>query len=71
MTQELLKRINFLAKKSREEGLTEEEKAEQADLRAQYIKSFRQGLENTLSNVYIMDTKGNKKKVQKKKTIKH
>lgn len=71
MTQELLKRINFLAKKAREEGLTEEEKAEQADLRAQYIKSFRQGLENTLSNVYIMDTKGNKKKVEKKKTIKH
>ncbi len=71
MTQELLKRINFLAKKSREEGLTEEEKAEQAQLRAQYIKSFRQGLENTLSNVYIMDEKGNKKKVEKKKGTKH
>lgn len=71
MTQELLKRINFLAKKSREEGLNEEEKAEQAQLRAQYIKSFRQGLENTLSNVYIMDEKGNKKKVEKKKRTKH
>ncbi len=71
MTEELLKRINFLAKKSREEGLTEEEKAEQADLRAQYIKGFRQGLENTLSNVYIMDSKGNKKKVTKKKGNKH
>ena len=71
MTQELLKRINFLAKKSREEGLNEEEKAEQEELRAQYIKSFRQGLENTLSNVYIMDEKGNKKKVEKKKRPKH
>lgn len=64
--QELIKRINELAKKSREEGLTEEEKAEQADLRQQYIQKFRQGMENTLSNVYIMDEKGNKKKVQKK-----
>lgn len=65
--EKLLKRINELAKKSREEGLTEEEKAEQAELRGQYIKKFRQGMENTLSNVYIMDEKGNKRKVEKKK----
>ena len=67
MTEEMLKRINFLAIKSRDEGLTEEEKAEQAELRKQYIQKFRQGMENTLSNVYIMDEKGNKKKVEKKK----
>lgn len=66
MTDELIKRINALAKKSREEGLTEEEKQEQAELRQKYIKMFRQGVENTLSNVYIMDEKGNKKKVRKK-----
>ena len=65
--EELVKRINELAKKSREEGLSEAEKAEQAKLRQEYIKKFRQGLENTLSNVYIMDEKGNKKKVEKKK----
>ena len=66
MTDELIKRINALAKKSREEWLTEEEKQEQAELRQKYIKMFRQGVENTLSNVYIMDEKGNKKKVRKK-----
>ena len=66
---ELVKRINELAKKSREKGLTDEEKAEQAQLRAKYIQKFRQGMENTLNNVYIMDEKGNKKKVEKK--IKH
>ena len=63
----LIKRINELAKKSREEGLSDEEKAEQATLRQEYIKKFRQGMENTLSSVYIMDENGNKRKVEKKK----
>ncbi len=65
--EKLIKRINELAKKSREEGLSEEEKAEQASLRQEYIKKFRQGMENTLNNVYIMDEKGNKRKIEKKK----
>ena len=67
MTEELIKRINFLSKKSKSEGLTEAEKAEQAELRQQYIREFRQGMLNTLDNVYIMDEKGNKKKVERKK----
>ncbi len=66
MTEELLKRINFLARKSKTEGLTPEEKEEQAALRAQYIKEFRQGMENTLGNVYIVDAEGNKQKVRRK-----
>lgn len=65
--EKLIKRINQLAKKSKEEGLTDEEKNEQAALRQEYIKKFRQGMENTLSNVYIMDENGNKRKVEKKK----
>ena len=66
--EELIKRINELSRKSKTEGLTEDEKGEQARLRAEYIKKFRQGMENTLSSVYIVDEKGNKKKVEKKKT---
>ena len=65
--EKLIKRINELAKKSKEQGLSEEEKAEQAKLRQEYIRRFRQGFENTMSNVYIMDEKGNKRKVEKKK----
>lgn len=65
--EKLIKRINELAKKSREQGLNDEEKAEQAALRQEYIKKFRQGFENTMSNVYIMDEKGNKRKVERKK----
>lgn len=65
--EKLLKRINELARKSREQNLTEEEKAEQAELRKAYLKKFREGMESTLNSVYIMDENGNKKKVEKKK----
>ena len=40
MEQSKLDRINFLAKKAREKGLTEAEKAEQKTLREEYIMSF-------------------------------
>ena len=65
--QELIKRINELARKSRQQGLDDEEKKEQDALRKEYIRRFRQGMENTLSGVYIMDEKGNKRKVEKRK----
>ena len=63
---ELIKRINELSKKSKTVGLNEEEKKEQAELRQKYIKAFKQGMQNTLDNVYIMDKDGNKVKVQRK-----
>lgn len=69
MTEELIRRINALAKKSREEGLTDEEKEEQAKLRKTYIAEFRQGMLGTLDNVYIVDEAGNKKKVERRKNI--
>ena len=67
MTEERIARINELAKKSREVGLTEEEKAEQAALRAEYIRGYTQNLRAQLDNTYIVDEKGNKKKLKKKK----
>ena len=66
MTEDLLSRINYLAKKSKTDGLTEEEKEEQKNLRMQYIAEFRQGMQNTLDNVYVLDKDGQKKKIQKK-----
>lgn len=53
-------RINELARKAKNEGLTQEEKQEQQELRKQYILSFRQSLRSTLENVVIVDTKGNR-----------
>lgn len=67
MTEEKIKRINELAHKSKTpEGLTEEEKQEQAILRQEYINSFKASLIGQLENTYIVDEKGNKKKVQRK-----
>ncbi len=63
MDKKEIERINELARKSKNEGLTEEEKAEQAVLRSRYIAEFRQGVKNTLDAVYIVDEKGNKTKL--------
>lgn len=66
MTEELIKRINELAKKSRNEALSAEERSEQQALRAQYIQEFRQGVKNTLNNVYVVDENGEEKKLKRK-----
>lgn len=67
VTQEQINRINELARKSKSAGLTDDEKAEQAKLRRLYIDSFKESLVGQLENTYIVDEKGNKKKVQRKK----
>lgn len=58
MNEERIKRINELARKAKAEGLTEEEKAEQAALRADYIKDFRASLRGTLNNISIQEADG-------------
>lgn len=68
MTNGLVERINELAKKAKGTGLTKEEETERAALRKQYLKEFREGLEqNILNNIYVVDEKGNKTKIQKNK----
>lgn len=54
-----IERINFLAKKQREEGLTDEEKVEQAKLRRAYIDSVVGNLKSQLDNTYVVE--GDKK----------
>ena len=66
MEQKKIDRINELARKMKAEGLTEEEKAEQAILRREYIDSFKRSLTGQLDNMYIVDEKGNKTKVERK-----
>ena len=63
-----IKRINELAKKQREAGLTEEEKKEQAVLRKEYIDSVVGNLKAELDNTYIIDENGKHKVEPKNKT---
>lgn len=57
MEEKKILRINELAKKSKQEGLTDAEKAEQAALREEYLSAVRRNLRNTLDNVEIVDKK--------------
>ena len=67
MKQEKIDRINALAKKAKTpEGLTEAEKAEQKNLRMEYINSYKASLISQLENTYIVDEKGNKRKLERK-----
>ncbi|MBQ9139659.1 MAG: DUF896 domain-containing protein [Ruminococcus sp.] len=64
MEQKKIDRINELARKSRETGLTEEEKAEQTELRNEYRRAVTGSLNASLSNTYIMTPDGKKHKVK-------
>ncbi len=66
MEQKKIDRINFLARKSREEGLSDEEKQEQAVLRREFIDSYKRSLEIQLNNTTILYEDGTKKKLTKK-----
>lgn len=48
---DVIKRINELYKKSKEEGLTEEEKEEQQILRRRYIDSYKNNLRAQLQGI--------------------
>ncbi len=67
MEKKKLDRINALAKKQREIGLTDAEKMEQQLLRQEYVAEFRASLRGTLDNTYIQYPDGSKKKVEQKK----
>lgn len=66
MDKEKVARINFLAKKSKAEGLTDEEKAEQTKLRDEYRQYMRNGYMAEFANTYIVDENGNKRSLLKK-----
>ena len=67
MTKEQVARINELARKKKTSGLTESELQEQAELRAQYLKDFREGFRQQLDNTYIQYEDGTKVKLEQKK----
>ncbi len=66
MTQDKINRINELARKKKQVGLTEEELQEQAILRREYIESYKQSLIGQLENTYIVEPDGTKRKVKRR-----
>lgn len=63
---EVIARINELAKKAKTEGLTPEEITERDKLRRIYIDNVKASLVGQLENTYIVEPDGTKHKVGKK-----
>ncbi len=57
--QELIDRINELARKKKADGLTEAESAEQKELRQRYLRLFRQGFRDRIEMLRVYDDEGN------------
>ena len=66
---ELLTRINELAKKAKTVGLTASETVEQKKLRALYLKKFRTNFLTTLKSMKVIDPDGNDVTPQKLKNL--
>lgn len=64
---ERIRRINELYHKSQAEGLTEEEKKEQAALRREYVDSVRANLKVQLDGISIERPDGSIEKLSRKK----
>ena len=67
MEQTKLDRINELAHLAKERELTAEELAERDTLRREYIADWRRSTIEVLENTYIVDDRGKKHKLPKKK----
>ena len=65
--EETIKRINELYHKSQTEGLSEEERVEQKNLRQRYIESVKGNLRGQLENMSIQRPDGTIEKVKKVK----
>ena len=63
---EKIKRINELYHLSQERALTEEEKAELASLRRDYIDSVKNNLKAQLDNIEIQEKDGTVTKLKKR-----
>ena len=68
---QLVERINELANKSKTVGLSEEELAEQKELRQKYLKAFRENFKSQMSTIKIVDETGEDVTPEKIKELKN
>ena len=72
LSQEKLNRINALARKKKNEGLSEAEAKEQTKLRSEYLATFRNSFKDQIEHTKVIDPEGNDvtpdklKEIQKK-----
>ena len=67
MKPEKIQRINELSRKSKAEGLTEEEKKEREKLRKEFLEEFRKNARSQIERICFVDEKGNQTPVKRKK----
>lgn len=63
MEKQRIDRLNELARLRKERALTEDERAEQAELRNEYLASVRMNLEAQLENTVVVYPDGTRKKL--------
>ena len=63
MEQKKIDRINELARKQKSEGLSEEEKKEQFELRREYIEAYKRSLIEQLDNIRFVEPDGSQHKI--------
>ncbi len=66
MERKKIERINELARKKKAGGLTEEESAEQAALRHEYLAEFRENMKAMLDNTVIQEPDGTRHALKQK-----
>ena len=69
ITEADIKRINELYHKSKAEGLTDEEKAEQKKLREDYIAAIKGNIRSQLENIKVVDENGNEVQLKRRKNV--
>ncbi|MCR5567208.1 MAG: DUF896 domain-containing protein [Clostridiales bacterium] len=66
MDKKKIERINELARKKKAGGLTEEEIAEQAELRREYLAEFRENMKAMLDSTIIQEPDGTRHALKQK-----
>lgn len=66
MTQAQIDRINALARKSRDQGLTLDERREQMELRRQYAAAVRENLTAQLDRTVVQNPDGTRRPLKPK-----
>ncbi|WP_117169574.1 DUF896 domain-containing protein [Paraliobacillus sediminis] len=69
LAKDKLDRINLLAKKAKQDGLTTKEKEEQQKLRQEYLKNVRQSFKNEFKGMKIIDPNGDDVTPEKVKNL--